>query len=172
MIMKQLYAIFFALTALLCSCQKSGDEGVSVPIHVTQSIDAKSEVIDTDDLSSEQIKEYPVKGVFLNSIDDFYYYPELDIADLKTKGIDFVNNTLAFLTLYLRLYAPAAAAMAVELFILLFFPVFAVWLIWHARGQGFRFSAGLRPGVDALNVFTSPVYSATVIFLVAYAALL
>lgn len=92
--MKQLYAIFFALTALLCSCQKSGDEGVSVPIHVTQSIDAKSEVIDTDDLSSEQIKEYPVKGVFLNSIDDFYYYPELDIADLKTKGIDFVNNTL------------------------------------------------------------------------------
>ena len=86
--------------------------------------------------------------------------------------LHFVNNSLAFLTLYLRLYAPAAAAMAVELFILLFFPVFAVWLIWHACGQGFRFSAGLRPGVDALNVFTSPVYSATVIFLVAYAALL
>ena len=86
--------------------------------------------------------------------------------------LHFINNSLAFLTLYLRLYAPAAAAMAVELFILLFFPVFAVWLIWHARGQGFRFSAGLRPGVDALNVFTSPVYSATVIFLVAYAALL
>lgn len=86
--------------------------------------------------------------------------------------LHFVNNSLAFLTLYLRLYAPAAAAMAVELFILLFFPVFAVWLIWHARVQGFRFSAGLRPGVDALNVFTSPVYSATVIFLVAYAALL
>lgn len=86
--------------------------------------------------------------------------------------LHFINNSLAFLTLYLRLYAPAAAAMAVELFILLFFPVFAAWLIWHALGQGFRFSAGLRPGVDALNVFTSPVYSATVIFLVAYAALL
>lgn len=86
--------------------------------------------------------------------------------------LHFINNSLAFLTLYLRLYAPAAAAMAVELFILLFFPVFAAWLIWHAHGQGFRFSAGLRPGVDALNVFTSPVYSATVIFLVAYAALL
>lgn len=66
MIMKPLYAILFAMMALLCSCQKSGDEGVSVPIHVTQSIDAKSEVIDTDDLSSEQIKEYPVKGVFLS----------------------------------------------------------------------------------------------------------
>lgn len=86
--------------------------------------------------------------------------------------LHFINNSLAFLTLYLRLYAPAAAAMAVELFILLFFPVFAAWLIRHASGQGFRFSAGLRPGVDALNVFTSPVYSATVIFLVAYAALL
>ena len=85
--------------------------------------------------------------------------------------LHFINNTLAFLTLYLRLYAPAAAATAVELFILLFFPVFAVWLIRHARRQGFRFSAGLRPGVDALNVFTSPAYSATVIFLVAYAAL-
>ena len=85
--------------------------------------------------------------------------------------LHFINNTLAFLTLYLRLYAPAAAAMAVELFILLFFPVFAAWLIRHARRQGFRFSAGLRPGVDALNVFTSPAYSATVLFLVAYAAL-
>lgn len=85
--------------------------------------------------------------------------------------LHFINNTLAFLTLYLRLYAPAAAATAVELFILLFFPVFAAWLIRHARRQGFRFSAGLRPGVDALNVFTSPAYSATVIFLVAYAAL-
>ena len=85
--------------------------------------------------------------------------------------LHFINNTLAFLTLYLRLYAPAAAAAAVELFILLFFPVFAAWLIRHARRQGFRFSAGLRPGVDALNVFTSPAYSATVLFLVAYAAL-
>ncbi len=85
--------------------------------------------------------------------------------------LHFVNNTLAFLTLYLRLYAPAAAAMAIELFILLFFPVFAAWLIRHARRQGFRFSAGLRPGVDALNVFTSPADSATVLFLVAYAAL-
>ena len=85
--------------------------------------------------------------------------------------LHFINNTLAFLTLYLRLYAPAAAATAVELFILLFFPVFAAWLIRHARRQGFRFSAGLRPGVDALKVFTSPAYSATVIFLVAYAAL-
>ena len=85
--------------------------------------------------------------------------------------LHFINNTLAFLTLYLRLYAPAAAAMAIELFILLFFPVFAAWLIQHARRQGFRFSAGLRPGVDALNVFTSPAYSVTVLFLVAYAAL-
>lgn len=85
--------------------------------------------------------------------------------------LHFINNTLAFLTLYLRLYAPAAAAMAIELFILLFFPVFAAWLIRHARRQGFRFSAGLRPGVDALNVFTSPAYSATILFLVAYAAL-
>lgn len=85
--------------------------------------------------------------------------------------LHFINNTLAFLTLYLRLYAPAAVAMAIELFILLFFPVFAAWLIQHAHRQGFRFSAGLRPGVDALNVFTSPAYSATVLFLVAYAAL-
>lgn len=85
--------------------------------------------------------------------------------------LHFINNTLAFLTLYLRLYATAAAAMAIELFILLFFPVFAAWLIQHAHRQGFRFSAGLRPGVDALNVFTSPAYSATVLFLVAYAAL-
>ena len=45
------------------------------------------------------------------------------------------------------------------------------WMICNARRQGFSFSAGLRPGVDVLTVFTSPVYCATVLFLVAYAAI-
>ena len=58
-----------------------------------------------------------------------------------------------------------------ELVILLFFPAFGAWMIWNARRQGFSFSAGLRPGVDVLTVFTSPVYCATVLFLVAYAAI-
>ena len=83
--------------------------------------------------------------------------------------LHFINNSLAFLTLYLRLYAPAGPAAAVELFILLFFPVLAAWLLWHSRKQGFRFSAGLRPGVDALSVFGSPAFSVTVVFLAAYA---
>ena len=79
--------------------------------------------------------------------------------------LHLVNNALAFLTIYLRYYAP------VELFILLFFPAFGAWMICNARRQGFSFSAGLRPGVDVLTVFTSPVYCATVLFLVAYAAI-
>ena len=83
--------------------------------------------------------------------------------------LHLVNNTLAFLTIYLRYYAPAELSFGVELFILLFFPVFGGWMIWNARQQGFRFSAGLRPGVDVLAVFTSPAYSAAVIFLVVYA---
>lgn len=84
--------------------------------------------------------------------------------------LHLVNNALAFLTIYLRYYAPAEVSFGVELFILLFFPLFGAWMIWNARRQGFSFSAGLRPGVDVLAVFTSPVYSAAVIFLVAYAA--
>ncbi|WP_455501474.1 CPBP family intramembrane glutamic endopeptidase [Gemmiger sp.] len=83
--------------------------------------------------------------------------------------LHLVNNILAFLTIYLRYYAPAELSFGVELFILLFFPVFGAWMIWNARRQGFRFSAGLRPGVDVLAVFTSPAYSAAVIFLVVYA---
>lgn len=83
--------------------------------------------------------------------------------------LHLANNTLAFLTIYLRYYAPAELSFGVELFILLFFPVFGGWMIWNARQQGFRFSAGLRPGVDVLAVFTSPAYSAAVIFLVVYA---
>ena len=79
--------------------------------------------------------------------------------------LHLVNNALAFLTIYLRYYAPA------EVFILLFFPAFGAWMICNARRQGFSFSAGLRPGVDVLTVFTSPVYCATVLFLVAYAAI-
>ena len=85
--------------------------------------------------------------------------------------LHLVNNALAFLTIYLRYYAPAEVSFGVELFILLFFPAFGAWMIWNARRQGFSFSAGLRPGVDVLTVFTSPVYCATVLFLVAYAAI-
>ena len=85
--------------------------------------------------------------------------------------LHLVNNTLAFLTIYLRYYAPAEVSFGVELFILLFFPAFGAWMICNARRQGFSFSAGLRPGVDVLTVFTSPVYCATVLFLVAYAAI-
>ncbi len=86
--------------------------------------------------------------------------------------LHLVNNALAFLTIYLRYYAPAEVSFGVELFILLFFPAFGAWMICNARRQGFSFSAGLRPGVDVLTVFTSPVYCATVLFLVAYAAIL
>ena len=78
--------------------------------------------------------------------------------------LHLVNNTLAFLTIYLRYYAPAELSFGVELFILLFFPVFGGWMIWNAQQQGFRFSAGLRPGVDVLAVFTSRPHSAAVIF--------
>lgn len=85
--------------------------------------------------------------------------------------LHLVNNALAFLTIYLRYYAPAEVSFGVELFILLFFPAFGAWMICNARRQGFSFSAGLRPGVDVLTVFTSPVYCATVLFLVAYAAI-
>lgn len=85
--------------------------------------------------------------------------------------LHLVNNALAFLTIYLRYYAPAEVSFGVELFILLFFPAFGAWMICNARRQGFSFSAGLRPGVDVLTVFTSPVYRATVLFLVAYAAI-
>lgn len=85
--------------------------------------------------------------------------------------LHLVNNALAFLTIYLRYYAPAEVSFGAELFILLFFPAFGAWMICNARRQGFSFSAGLRPGVDVLTVFTSPVYCATVLFLVAYAAI-
>lgn len=85
--------------------------------------------------------------------------------------LHLVNNALAFLTIYLRYYAPAEVSFGVELFILLFFPAFGAWMICNARRQGFSFSVGLRPGVDVLTVFTSPVYCATVLFLVAYAAI-
>ena len=82
--------------------------------------------------------------------------------------LHFCNNTLAFLNLYLRFYAPQAVSFGVELFVLFFFPVFGAWLIWHARRQGFRFAAGLRPGVDVTEIFSSPVYDLAVVFLVCY----
>lgn len=86
--------------------------------------------------------------------------------------LHFTNNCLAFLSLYLRFYAPSSVSFGVELFVLLFFPLFSLWLIYHARQQGFRFGAGLRPGVDVLEVFSSPAYTLTVIFLLLYTVFL
>lgn len=50
--------------------------------------------------------------------------------------LHLVNNALAFLTIYLRYYAPAEVSFGVELFILLFFPAFGAWMICNARRQG------------------------------------
>ena len=82
--------------------------------------------------------------------------------------LHFTNNCLAFLSLYLRLYAPENLAFALELFIVVFFPLFSLWLLYHERKQGFRFSVGLHPGVDVLDVFTSPAYTLTIAFLLLY----
>lgn len=82
--------------------------------------------------------------------------------------LHFVNNTLAFAVVYLQLYAPGPAGLGAELFLLLVFPPLALWLIWHAMRQGFRFSAGLRPGVDAWDVFSSPAYTVAVLFLAVF----
>jgi len=103
-----------------------------------------------------------VCGVFLG------WLAERSGSILPGMLLHFTNNCLAFLSLYLRFYAPNNVSFGVELFLLLFFPLFGIWLLYHARGQGFRFSAGLRPGVDVLDVFTSPAYSVTVLFLLAY----
>lgn len=107
-----------------------------------------------------------VCGVFLG------WLAERSGSILPGMLLHFVNNCIAFLSLYLRFYAPNNVAFGVELFILLFFPLFGLWLVYHARQQGFRFSAGLRPGVDVLDVFTSPAYSLSVVFLLVYTVFL
>ena len=107
-----------------------------------------------------------VCGVFLG------WLAERSGSILPGMLLHFVNNCLAFCNLYLRLYAPGDVSFAFELFVLLFFPLFSLWLLYHARKQGFHFSAGLRPGVDVLGVFTSPAYTVTVVFLLLYTVFL
>lgn len=107
-----------------------------------------------------------VCGVFLG------WLAERSGSILPGMLLHFVNNCLAFCNLYLRLYAPGDVSFAFELFVLLFFPLFSLWLLYHARKQGFHFSAGLRPGVDVLDVFTSPAYTVTVVFLLLYTVFL
>ena len=80
--------------------------------------------------------------------------------------LHFVNNSLAFLSLYLRSYAPANVAVVYDLTLLIGFPLLALWLLWRAEKQGFRFSAGMRPGVEPTAAFSSPAYTVSVVFLV------
>ena len=80
--------------------------------------------------------------------------------------LHLINNCIAFADIYLQMYAPNNIAMGIELFVLLFFPLAAAWLLWRAvTRQGFSFGAGMHPGVDALSVFTSPAYTLAILFL-------
>ena len=82
--------------------------------------------------------------------------------------LHFLNNTIAFCVTYLQAYAPGGVAMGTQLFVLLAFPPLALWMLWCAMRQGFRFSAGRPPGVDPLAVFSSPAYLVTIAFLLVY----
>ncbi|MGN0983532.1 MAG: lysostaphin resistance A-like protein, partial [Gemmiger sp.] len=79
--------------------------------------------------------------------------------------LHFLNNSIAFLSVYLHLFAPNNIALLFELTVIVAFPLAALWMIYHAWKQGFRFSAGLRSGVDVFSVFSSPAYLAAILFL-------
>ena len=80
--------------------------------------------------------------------------------------LHLINNCIAFADIYLQMYAPNNIAMGTELFVLLFFPLAAAWLLWRAvTQQGFSFGAGMHPGVDATSVFSSPAYTLAALFL-------
>lgn len=78
--------------------------------------------------------------------------------------LHFINNTLAFLSLYLRQYAPEQLAVVYELILLVALPLAALFLVWRVKVQGFSFSAGLRGGMEPLAVFTSLPYTVCVLF--------
>ena len=79
--------------------------------------------------------------------------------------LHFINNTLAFLSLYLRQYAPEQLAVVYELILLVALPLAALFLVWRVKVQGFSFSAGLRGGMEPLAIFTSLPYTVCVLFL-------
>lgn len=73
--------------------------------------------------------------------------------------LHLLNNSIAFLDIYLQLYAPSGFAVGIEVAFLLLFPLAGAWLLYHAiRDQHFSFGDGMRPGVPALAVFQSPAY--------------
>ena len=55
--------------------------------------------------------------------------------------LHFINNTLAFLSLYLRQYAPEQLAVVYELILLVALPLAALFLVWRAGVQLFRRAA-------------------------------
>lgn len=80
--------------------------------------------------------------------------------------LHFVNNCIAFADIYLQEYAPGAAVTVGEVLVLVAFPILAVWVLWRAvTQQHFSFADGMRPGVAASAVFSSPAYLLAVLVL-------
>ena len=79
--------------------------------------------------------------------------------------LHFINNTLAFLSLYLRQYAPEQLAVVYELTFASGPAAGGALSGMAGQSAGVQLSAGLRGGMEPLAVFTSLPYTVCVLFL-------
>lgn len=79
--------------------------------------------------------------------------------------LHFINNTLAFLSLYLRQYAPEQLAVVYELILLVALPLAALFLVWRSKCRGSAFPPDCAAAWEPLAVFTSLPYTVCVLFL-------
>lgn len=161
----ELFACFLVLCLMPAICEellfRGAMQGIMRPCGSAPAIFAPALLFALLHSDPAQILTAFVCGIFLG------WLTERTGSILPGILLHLANNCLAFLNIYLHLYAPAGAALCFELAVLLAFPLAALWMIYRSGKQGFRFSAGLRPGVDLLTVFSSPAYVVTVVFLLA-----
>ncbi len=86
---------------------------------------------------------------------------------LPGMALHFVNNLLAFVSLYLNQYAPEGPALLASLALMLGGPVWGAWALYRRRGARPGWEKPLRPGRAAWQLLLCPAYDVVLLALAA-----
>lgn len=92
--MKYLQLIMLAFVGLLCSCNNESEPPLYLEIPIVSELEPQSEIINWGEMTSEEKRQYPLRGFVINSSEDFPNEENLEMKDLQLLDIDFSKYTL------------------------------------------------------------------------------
>ena len=92
--MKYIQLLVLAIVGLLCSCNNKTEPPLYLKIPIVTELEPQSKIFNWGELTSEEKRQYPLRGFVINSSEDFPNEENLAMKDLQLLDIDFSKYTL------------------------------------------------------------------------------